>query len=206
MSKLWLFYLYYNNPEAIANLEAQGLPEMDVPILIVDDGSPVPLNLDWPNVTVIRIEEDIPWNMSAANNRGFAALPEDAVILRMDIDHWIGPGMLEQMKGWAELIETKTLVKFERLVHRPDGAMITPSPPNIYLARVKDLIEAGGYDERFVGHYGHEDTELMWRLKKKGFTFATLRNEYVQCMASLGTKGLDRDSTRNKQLLKKIMS
>jgi len=202
---LYLFYLYYNNPEAILNLEGQGLPEMDVQILIVDDGSEPPLRLDWPNVRVIRIDQDIPWNMAAANNAGFAALPADAVILRMDIDHWITPQMLEEVKGWAAELEPKTLLKFERMVHKNNGGYITPSPPNIYLARVVDLIEAGGYDERFVGHYGHEDTELMHRLKKRGFTIATLRNYYTHCDASLGTKGMDRDASRNKALLEELI-
>jgi hypothetical protein len=204
MRPLYFFYLYYNNSEAIANLQKQGLPDMNVKIMIVDDGSSPPLRLDWPNVEVLRIDHDVPWNMAAANNAGFAALPSDAVILRMDIDHWIDESMLQEVKEWAEKIPAKTLVKFERMVYKRNGKYCTPSPPNIYLALVSDLIAAGGYDERFVGYYGHEDTELMRRLAKKGFTTLHVQNQYVHCADWLGTKDMIRDSTRNKNLLKNL--
>lgn len=202
--RLTFFYLYYNNPAAIDNLIRQGIPEMDVDVLIVDDGSTVPLVLDWPNVRVVRIEEDIPWNMAAANNLGFRQLDPDQVILRMDIDHWVDFTHLQKIKDFAEMLFPGDFLRFDRLVFCGRGFYITPPHANTYLCRVSDLLEVGGYDERFCGHYGHEDNELMWRLSQKGKKLIHIRQTLIHCDESLRTPGMERDSIRNLSLFNQI--
>jgi len=199
MKNIKLFYLYYNNPQAIEHLErvyhVSGLS-----VVIVDDGSTVPLECDW--ATVYRIDEDVPWNMSRANNYGFGMLDVDDYILRCDIDHWFDPEDVDKLVG---IDIAGTIVKFERVVYRSDESFyITPSPPNIYLAKVGDLIDAGGYDERFCGHYGYEDKEFMDRLERKGIR--TVIHPFVKsnCNDWLGTKKLDRDGSVNRELYERI--
>jgi hypothetical protein len=197
MKNIKLFYLYYNNPQAIEHLE-RVYRGSGIPVVIVDDGSTVPLRCDW--ATVYRIDEDVPWNMSRANNYGFGKLNVDDYILRCDIDHWFLPDDINKLVG----VEG-SIVKFNRVVYRSDGSSYnTPSPPNIYLAKVGDLVDAGGYDERFCGHYGYEDKEFMDRLARRGVR--TVIHPFVvsRCNDWLGTKKLDRDGSVNRELYERI--
>lgn len=196
---LTIHYLYYNQPNAITFLESIGAPDYAINFLFVDDGSKIPLKLNWPNAYVLRIDKDIPWNMSAANNVGFNYLysqDPETIILRLDMDHFIYPRQINQILNIIPHIKTKMMMKFNRMngIH---------SAPNIYMARIKDLVEAGGYDERFCGHYGYEDIEFLTRLKNKGFSFG-LSTVEIQINMNEGTKGLDRDTSRNKKLLDEI--
>lgn len=190
-----LLYLYYNQPEAIANLKRIGLNKSPFEIIIIDDGSNPKLNCDW--ATVYRIEENVPWNMSRANNLGFSKLKENDIVLRLDIDHWFSLEDLERLSKVK--LNSKEIVKFERVVVCEEKTYKTEPPPNIYMARVGDLVSSGGYDERFCGNYGYEDKELMHRLDKKGFK-EIISEVLVKTKASLHTKGLNRDLTINREL------
>lgn len=194
-------YLYYNNLEAIKNLERRSYPEMDVQFIFIDDGSKEPLKLDWPNAKVYRIEKDVIWNQPAANNLGFSKLDPQDVVLRLDIDHFILPAQLLWMKRMAEELKPKEIIRFRRIL---DGRTVINYAPNIYMARVGELIEAGGYDERFCGNYGHDDTEFLYRLRKKGFTFRLHEFLKIHVTGNLGTRGLDRDTLINKKLFEKL--
>ena len=181
-----LMYLYYNQQEAIKKMESLGYPNSGIDVVIIDDGSKTPLKCDW--ATVYRIDKDIPWNMPQANNLGFSKIK--GTVLRMDMDHSF---TLEDLNRLSQIeVKEKQLIKFRRLYK---GKIIYPGP-NIYLARVDDIVNAGGYDERFCGNYGYEDGELMQRLNKKGFV--TLMSEII-CHVddSLSTKGLERDTAIN---------
>ena len=179
-------YLYYNQPEAIKKLESLGYPDSGIDVVIIDDGSKTPLKCDW--ATVYRIDKDIPWNQPQANNLGFSQIK--GTVLRMDMDHTF---TVEGLKAIAKLkVNKKEIIRFERLYN----GMLKSPHPNIYLANVQDIIDAGGYDESFSGNYGYDDMELMNRLNKKGFV--TLVNT-IKCTAhgSLSTEGLERNTSVN---------
>jgi hypothetical protein len=185
---LTILYLYYNQPEAVKFLEKIGCTYWDVNFLFVDDASKVPLKLEWADK--IRILKDIPWNQPYCNNIAFKQLT--GVVLRMDIDHYFLESDLPYLKLLANKLKEKEIIHFKR--------KDKTSHPNIYMAHVKDLINAGGYDEDFCGNYGYDDTELMQRLKSKGFKF--IKSDItVNINHNAGTK-LKRDTTINKQLLK----
>ena len=189
-----ILYLYYNQPEAIKHLESIGLDNSTFEVIIIDDGSNPKLKCDW--ATVYRIEKDIPWNMSKANNLGFSMLNPNDTVLRLDIDHWFS---LEDLEKLSEIkLKPKEIIKFNRIVCS-EKQYITKPPPNIYMARVGDLLNIGGYDERFCGNYGYEDKELMHRLKINGFK-ETISEVLVNTKASLHTKGLNRNLTINREL------
>lgn len=180
-----ILYLYYNQPEAIQFLEAQEYEGIN--FLFVDDGSKEPLKTDLGNV--IRIDKDIPWNMSQANNIGLKSLAPDEIVVRMDIDHYF---TLEELKQLSDIKPKKNEV-----IHFKRHPLKTP--PNIFMARVGDLLDAGGYDEDFCGNYGYEDKELMYRLAKKGFVFS-LSNINVK-VNKYSTKELSRNLSVNRKKL-----
>lgn len=196
-----LFYLYYNQPEAIKNLEDQNYHKTGIETVIVDDGSKPALKCDW--ATVYRLKKDIPWNQPRANNFGFSKLDPKDIILRSDIDHWISSDDLEYLDSYE--VRPKEILLFNRIIHRSDGTSYEKSPHNnIYLARVGDIIDAGGYDERFCGNYGYDDRELKHRLTKLGFTFKIHPTIKAHCNDWLGASGLNRDTTVNRALFEEL--
>lgn len=188
-----IMYLYYNQPEAIAFLESIGCPEYPIDFLFVDDGSKEPLKLDWPNAKVVRIDKDIPWNMSAANNMGFRHL--SGKVLRLDIDHYIERVQVDQLK-WISPNRME-LVIFSR--YRPDINRPIDPAPNIYLIDTEDFWSVGGYDEDYCGHYGYEDKDIRRKFDRAGFS---VRHSplMISVNTRFSTKGLDRDLTTNKKL------
>ena len=185
MAGLTILYLYYNQPEAVKFLEKQGLPDYDVDFLFVDDASKIPLEVDWSDV--IRILIDVEWNQPYANNMALKQLT--GVVLRMDIDHYFEKESIPYLKLLAKIIKENEIIHFKR-GNKPHK--------NIYMARVEDLLKAGGYDERFCGNYGYDDSELMRRLKRKKWTF-TKSDIEVKINHNGGTK-LNRDTTVNRAI------
>lgn len=194
-----IFYLHYQQPKAIEHLEKIGCPEMDVDFIFVDDGSKEPLKLDWKNATVYRIEEDVAWNQPAASNFGFSKMDKNDVFLKMDIDHYIIPDDLNAFK--AICLRNKELIRFSRVVDYKK--QLSPTN-NIYLARVGDIVDVGGYDERFCGNYGHDDSDLIYRLRENHFNFRVHDNLKIHVKSDLGTRGLSRDTSLNKKLFELI--
>jgi predicted glycosyltransferase involved in capsule biosynthesis len=96
------------------------------------------------------------------------------------------------------VLRPKEILKFNRVVYSKVNYKTKP-PPNIYLARVSDLINVGGYNESFCGNYGYEDKELMHRLKMNGFKETISKDVTVKTKADLHTKNLNRDLTVNKK-------
>lgn len=190
---LTILYLYYNQPQAITHLEKIGAPNHKVNYLFVDDASTPPLQLNWKNAKVIRINKNTPWNQPMANNFGFsylyAANPE-SIVLRMDMDHYVTKNQIDELIEVSNSIKNRQIIKFKRTNNT--------SHPNIYMAFVKDLLKAGGYNLDFCGNYGYDDRELMHRLKKLKFLFQ-LNNLQISTNHKPGSHGLKRDTTINHQ-------
>ena len=190
-----VMYLYYNQPDAIRFFESLGYPDSGIDFLFVDDGSKEPLKCKW--AKVIRIDKDIQWNQPQANNIGFEYLyceNEHEIVLRMDIDHYFTVEDLDQISKYN--IFTKEVATFRREGLHPH--------PNIYLASVKHLLNAGGYNEDFCGNYGYDDMELMKRLKKRFFSFTELPI-YVKVNRTLKSHGLKRDTHINREKYLKLI-
>ena len=181
-----ILYLYYNQPRAIDILKKMDVENYDCDFLFIDDGSKEPLKLDW--AKVIRIDEDIAWNMPTANNIGIKSLDINEKILRLDMDHFISKEQVDVLNRYD--LKPNEVMKFKR-------SNAKDYPPNIYFTYVKNLLEAGLYNEIFCGNYGYEDRDLMERLVKKCVFSQSPIPLYVDM--DLHTKGLNRDSAINYQ-------
>ncbi len=194
-----ILYLYYNQPLALKHLEDIGYKDYPARTIIVDDGSKTPLDCKW--AEVYRIEQDIPWNQPAANNLGFSKIKDDETVLRMDIDHWIE---LDDLLNLPE-IEENTIMKFKRFRHDADGSIKELKPANnIYLTKASTIKRIGGYNEDFCGSYGYDDKELMYKLSRNRCHVLVHDSIFIHVSQESSTKGLSRDTNRNKELFESI--
>ena len=123
-----------------------------VSVILVDDGSPIPLQYPLQPVPVplrlFRIEVDVRWNWLAARNIG-AHHADDGWLLLTDMDHVL-PTVTLQSLVYGQHDEDVAYV-FNRLEH--NGELILPHSASFFMTR-KLFWRVGGYDERLAGYYG----------------------------------------------------
>lgn len=120
----------------------------DFKMIIVDDGSPEPLEfIDHPNVRTVRIKEDLGFNSHGARNLGMHLAETDWCFL-IDLDYDIGVLDLENLQ-------------LENVRDRVYSFLL-----NSFIITRENFFSCKGYDEDFVNmHYG--DRNLLDYLKKK---------------------------------------
>lgn len=202
ISKLTIYFPYYNQPDTlILNLNHyMNLPE-DIRnvlyIFIVDDGSMEAPAINYITeihkrklqITLYRIDIDIPWNQPEANNLAFSKIVTDYVI-RTDIDHFFP---LESIREILELVpESNVIYKFKRKIYN-ENRILNPAC-NIYLISKNNYEKTGGYNEYFSGNYG-DDIDFHPKLANN-FIIKTLSNP---CLVDLNgsTKTLSRNININ---------
>jgi len=152
-------------------------------LILVDDGSAPsisevvsPGDKSW--LKIIRIQPHTqPWTQPAARNRGAEATKSEFIFFT-DIDHIITPEAMTEADAF-----TGDKLRFPRLIGAldPRGRLITSEPELCALgAKPKDLckrgehantfvirrdvhVMLGGYDEKFCGKYGGDDTDYSDR-------------------------------------------
>ena len=176
-AELTVAYLYYRDVAYAARHVAAWNAYDDALLakllfLIVDDGSPRDAAADVfaplaprGRVVVVRIAEDLAWNVGGARNLAFHVAPTSHV-LAVDSDQKLSPALLV----WA-------------LAHRPDGcAVLRGFPrvlessgrkhrrahPGVVLESRRTYWTAGGCDEDLVGHYGFTDLAHYGRVEAAG--------------------------------------
>jgi len=170
-----IIHPFYNNPKADFPHNTEGLTRhLDnwfgidqsirrrMEIIIVDDHSPEPINVDMLknkgfDISVYRILDDINWNVTGARNLGITKAKYDWLFLS-DFDFSVTnltlSGFPEIYKGdnytyWPELYYPSMRRKRWRCPH-----------PNTFFIKKDVIKKAGMYDEDFAGHWGYEDSFL----------------------------------------------
>lgn len=172
-----------------------------VELVVVDDGSPVPLQLPADalpaggRVVLGRIQQDIAWNMPGARNLG-AMLAGGRFLLFHDIDHFLPAASLSLLLGNAASLAADTLYRF----HRLENGQPINSHVNSFLCARDGFLRIGGYDEDFAGHYGHEDSFFLNTWTARNGPMVMLNNVWLDAQPRFSTTGLDRDTTRNTAL------
>jgi glycosyltransferase involved in cell wall biosynthesis len=172
-------------------------------LIVVDDhsDSELPLSEIPVNTLVVRIRNRKDWNQSGARNLGVAMARGDWMLLN-DVDHFFELDVLETIVETLPDLSSDSLYRPQRIQEAPDGT-VTPIgvPMNIYVIR-RDAFEAiGGVDEDFAGHYGYEDREFVNRWRLSGRREEQHPTAICRVDPTGKTPMLDRDVTRNRQLL-----
>ena len=191
-----IVYPFYNNHAAMRSL-APRLGLLPCEVVVVDDASEPPLRVEIPNVRVMRIDDDVPWNQPAASNMGIRSLEKSDVVLRMDIDHWIDPDHFFEFESLSRGMPPNTMFQFWRVVSKT-GKMLRPNM-NMLMMRVSDFIRIGCYDEDFCGNYGYDDKEFVDRARHVGWRIEVCRSPHLLVDTKGGTRCLSRDTSVNKE-------
>lgn len=204
IDKLTIFFPYYNQPTALINqLEIMSNYNEEIrkkiSIFIVDDGSTkeecklaiLQKYLDKLEITLYRIDIDIPWNMPETNNLAFRYIETDYVI-RLDIDHYLDS---EEIAKILDLNPKQNICyKFRR--KDPKGNPNPRNSVNSYLINKKDYWLNKGYNEFFSGHYGNDDIDFFNRMDNV-CKVILLENIFLTIVLEHLTINLDRDTTIN---------
>jgi hypothetical protein len=144
-------------------------------IIVVDDGSPEPLQppaaMDVP-LRIFRIDQDVRWNWLAARNIG-AHHAQPGWLLLTDMDHVVPePTLISVVMGAHD---PKVVYAFGRREHTGEQAM--PHSASFLMTR-EMFWRIGGYDEALSGYYG-TDGEYRRRVAKVA-PIHLLRDELIR--------------------------
>jgi predicted glycosyltransferase involved in capsule biosynthesis len=173
---------YYKTEKALA-LAEDTIRNSKHEWIIVDDGSPEPLRIDY--ATVYRIPMDVFCNVDAVNLSVMKATNEK--VLRLDMDHWGDYDAIDRLE-----IPHKTIYQFPRICN---GKVLKPNPSHILL-RKADFVAIGGWSSEYSGHYGYSDLDFLRRARHAGYAIK-LAPIHLNVNPNLGTPGIVRDTTRN---------
>jgi len=159
----------------------------DVEFILVDDGSdpeiPIPENIDFP-LMIVRTKDKRPWTQPCARNRG-ALMAKGEFLLMTDIDHFFSEeainavrkfdgdkmmfprrlGVLDERGGLV--LDEKVLDEYGKKKNAADWNIHY----NTFAIRASVFHELKGYDPKFCGKYGGDDTDFSRRygeLHKQG--------------------------------------
>lgn len=124
-----------------------------VSAIIADDCSPVPAVLPSQRpfpIRLLRMEKDYRWGWPCARNRAAHEAP-DTWLLLTDMDHVVPPSTAEALVFGKH--DPERIYVFSRI--ETTGEKLAPHPNSFLMTR--DMFwRVGGYDERFLGHYGND--------------------------------------------------
>lgn len=210
---LTIYFPYYNQDKALEhNLKLFSNYNENIRkkicIFIVDDGSKkspleiVKKYIDLLDITLYRIDIDIPWNTPEANNLAFSKINTEYVF-RTDIDHFFDENNMTKIINFL-LLEKKKISSNKKYYvfkrkHIDTQQIIQPNK-NVYLIKNEYYLETMGYNEFYSGNYG-DDIDFIPRLNKKNIR-TLLENIQILVNCSFSTHNLSRDISVNINKLK----
>ena len=192
MLKHW-FDMYLNEPEEYRR---------QCEVICVDDCGDPPAEVPSdPTIKLYRVKDNIPWNQCGARNLA-AHVATAPILLLIDVDMTIPPGMLKRFVGEAKQ-HRAGLVLHPYLVHSFSGKKDSTSP-NVHLLRKRDFLACGGYQEDYAGHKGWSDVTMLrvmtalLKSRKSEQLYLVLHHDSNIPDAQVRT--LDRDVKHNRKL------
>ena len=190
--KITITLLYYEEPEYLL-LQIKTLKKYKdlFNIVIIDDGSkkfPIEnyLKLIPEYFSVLKILDDIPWNIPGARNLS-VAFCQTKWSLQLDIDHIIPEKSANKI---SELeLDNKRFYSFNRKFSN-----YTKPTAGTLLFDNKSFWKVGGYNEDFTGNYGQNDPYLKWKFFEFGIKEKICKDIWIDDHSSLASCELSRDS------------
>lgn len=180
IKNITIYFPYYESPHLLKyslNLYSN-FPEIlrkKIFIFIVDDGSQkfniskliknYTSQLNNLNITIYRINKNILWNQSEANNLALKYIKTEYVI-RSDIDHVYTEENLENI--FKNNFEDKLIYFFkDRMLYKLNNKFLRKLKrnPNIFIISKSNYWETKGYNEYYSGSYG-DDLDYIPRCLK----------------------------------------
>ena len=143
-----------------------------IEIIIVDDCSKYPISLPESNlnISLLRIEKDIPWNNSGARNLG-ACFASSSRLVMMDAD-WFLPE--ETLLKCIEIkLSNNDMIPLKWVKNLGEKSVDTH--PNIFCLNKQTFFKYNCYDEAWCGFYG-EDLFFRRYLHSNGINFIIIDN------------------------------
>ena len=169
----------------------------DCEVIIVDDGSQPSLrytiNLTKLNydLKIIETNSDIPWNQPAARNQG-AKIAKGENLFFTDIDHILTEETIDEAIGFTgdklyfkrgrAIIDEENKLSTDRkelllLCPNKREVDLVDSHCNTFVIRKKIFDDLNGYDEKFCGKHGGDDTDFSNRYAEMCYAGKILRGE-----------------------------
>lgn len=166
-------YSYFNEPELLEfQLKIWELYPPQINIIIADDCSQdspaydILKNENTDRISLFYVKDDLGFNSHGCRNMMVREAKTNQVFFT-DIDMFIDPATAAFIRDLK--IEKKHYHQFAYW-HQPfDKRLAAPGHFNSFFVRRDDFIDAGGYDESFVGLH-HGDREMFDNLDSRGFT------------------------------------
>ena len=169
--QLTIVMTYFNNPEmmkihlATWHTYPTKLRAM-IQFIVVDDHSDPPLEIDEAvlNLTVLRVDDDITWNLPGARNLG-ADYCETDWFMMVDTDMLLTAEMARRLLD----LPKDDPKKIYNMKHQ-DAGMLQGSgfSANMVLISKELFWKCWGYDEDFSGSYGGQEGHLRSKLLREG--------------------------------------
>ena len=184
---------YYDRAERLGasiNALERWYSAEDMDIIIVDDGSPEPLQFDSIlDVTILRIDRNpkprnpcVPINMAVKHAKG-----DDIIITSPEIEHHrsVFPKLFYLHRNGRDVVSAMCFDNERGWLagpRSPRGGKRAPMPegsdfPFCMLLTRDFFYAAGGYDEDYRNGQGYDDNDFLWRLERAGAIFKCSRHE-----------------------------
>lgn len=171
-----------------------------VEVIIVDDGSPMPLSITAPPVRLrqFRIDVDVRWNWLAARNIGAHHAAGEWLLLT-DMDHVVPNDTL-----WSVIFsqhDPKVVYAFSRREHT--GQIVNPHSASFLMTKAL-FWKIGGYDEALSGFYGTDGEyrrRVAARARMQILPDYLERHEYVDDSSTSRYKRKQPEDARVRQLI-----
>jgi len=124
--------------------------QQQLKIVIIDDHSDKVVNIqpDFSlNLNIVRVDQDIYWNLPGARNLAFK-LADDDWCVSLDMDHFLSPKVIEEILKLEK--HMGTVYRFQRTRNGKPHTVHRDS----FIIHKKDFWDMGGYDEDMCGCRG----------------------------------------------------
>ena len=185
---------------------AAAYPDLDMEVVLVDDGSPQPLTIakpyPWP-VRVIRLpDKTVPKNPCVPINRGVKEATGEVIVLsnpEIIHDKPVFPAMAEELErlGASGYVLAAAWCPEQEIWHchssvagdRPTGERQPPGSSYHFCAMLyRSMFErAGGFDEEYREGAGYDDPDWVNRLARAGAVFR-IRDDLVVIHTKFGAQ------------------